>query len=185
MLSLILLQSFSHFININSPDSLFCLVVLIYHRLFRFPFLSRPREMSSSAIKSKSFSKEALQPRDVGAVFLLRIIFVFFCVFLPLRFLTPVPGSDFTCFLGGGCNAPETCLPMLHFLLSSMDRHFRSFIYLCTDVEVPGCFGRCQSNPEGCSQAGCGFVTVWRFFNGITQAACFPSCFPSPSLLCF
>lgn len=44
VLSLILLQSFLHFININSPDSLFCLVVLIYHRLFCFPFLSHPRE---------------------------------------------------------------------------------------------------------------------------------------------
>lgn len=90
-----------HFININSPDSLFCLVVFFYHRLFCFPFLSRPREMSSSAIKNESFSKEALQPRDAGAIFLLRIVFVFFPVFLPLHFLMPEPSSDFTCFLEG------------------------------------------------------------------------------------
>lgn len=171
MLSLILLQSFLHFIKINSPSSLFCLVVFIYHRLFCFPFLSCPRDISSSATKSKfsSFSKEALQPRDVGAVFLLSIIFVSFSVFLPLHCLTSVPGSDFTCFL----------------FLSSMDRHFRPFICLCTDVDIPGCFSWCHSYPEGCSQAGCGFVTVWKFFNGIAQTAYFPSHFPSPSLLCF
>lgn len=153
----------------------------MYHRLFCFPFLSCPRDISSSAIKNKfsSFLKEALQPRDVGAVFLLSIIFVSFSVFLPLPCLTPVPGSDFTCFLGGNN------LPILCFLWSSMDRHFRPFICLCTDVDIPGCFSRCHSYPEGCSQAGCGFVTIWKFFNGIAQTAYITSHFPSPSLLCF
>lgn len=111
LLSLILLQSFLHFININSADSLFCLVVFIYHRLFCFPFLFRPREMSSSTIKRESLSKEALQPRDARAIFLLCIVFVFLTVFLPLHFLMPEPGSDFTCFLGADCNALKTCPP--------------------------------------------------------------------------
>lgn len=118
--------------------------------------------MSSSAIKSKSFSKEALHPEDVGAVFLLCIISVFFSVFFPLHFLMPESGSDFTCFLGGGCNALKSCSPTS--LLSSMDKRFRPFILLCIDVKVPHCFSRCHSNPESCSQAACGFVTSLLFF---------------------
>lgn len=76
-LSLILLQSLLHFININSPVSLFCLVVFMYHSLFCFPFLSCPKEMSSSAIKSESFSNEVLQPRDIGAIFFTTYHFCF------------------------------------------------------------------------------------------------------------
>lgn len=163
VLSLLLLQSFLYFISINSPDSLFCLVVFIYHSLFCFPFLSCPREMSSSAIKSKRFSKEPLQPRDVGAIFLLRIGFVFFCVFLPLHFLRPESGSDFTCFLGGDCNALKTCSPTF-FSCHPWTDIFSPFIHLCTGVEVPDCFTGCHSNPESCSQAACGFVTGLVFF---------------------
>lgn len=130
VLSLILLQSFLHCININSPDSLFCLVVFIYHRLFSFPFLSRPREMSSSAIKSESFSKEALQPRDVGAIFLLRVVVVLFSVFLPLHFLMPEPGSDFTHFLGGDFNALKTCSLTFFSCLPWADILDLSFIFV-------------------------------------------------------
>lgn len=132
VLSLILLQSFLHFININSPDSLFCLVVFLYHRHFCFPFVSHPREMSSSAIKSESFSKEALQPRDVGAIFLLRVVVVLFSVFLPLHFLMPESGSDFTYFLGGDVNALKTCSLTFFSCLPWADILGLSFVFVPT-----------------------------------------------------
>lgn len=179
VLSLILLQSFLHFININSPESLFCLVVLIYHRLFYFPFLSRPREMSSSAIKSKSFSKESLQPRDVGAVFLLGVIFISFSVFFPLHCLPPVPGSDSLASLEG------TTLPTLYFLLSSMGRHSdHSFIFALM-WRYQAALADTTQTQRAVPRRAVILLLFGGFFNRVAQTACFPSRFPSPSLLCF
>lgn len=119
-----------HFININSPDSLFCLIVFVYHRLFCFLFLSCPTEMSSSAIKSKNFSKAALQP---DSIFTTDLCFL-------LSVLSPS--------LFNGSQALIHLLPWSWGLKIYLPTFLAVFFHLCTDVEVPDCFTRCHLNSE-------------------------------------
>lgn len=156
VLSRILPQSFLHFININSPDSLLCLVAFVYHRLFCFPFLSCPTEMSYSAIKSKSFCKAALQPREVGAVFLLQLAF-FFCVLFLLHFLMPKPDSDSPAPLEGGFNVWKICLP------SFVTVFHRQALWSSRSSLCQYRGTRCQLNPRSCSRAAYDFASGYLY----------------------
>lgn len=133
-----------HFININSPDSLFCLIVFVYHRLFCFLFLSCPTEMSSSVIKSKNFSKAALQPDSIFTTDLCFLLSV-------LHFLMAESGSD----------SPASLELGVKNLFANFSCCLLSSLYRCGGTRL---LYQMPLNSESCSQAACDFVFFISWF---------------------